>query len=125
VKFNWFTPNKPADNTALWVIGAFWVLLFVVVWSTGAASFIPSPVQVAKAFPALWEEKGLGLALWQSMARNLEAMSLMIVASYLISLLTVMPFFRPMATLVSLGRFNGFVGMPLILMSIFHDHGKV
>jgi NitT/TauT family transport system permease protein len=45
----------------------------------------------------------------------------MFVISYGLAVATVMPFFRPLATLVSLGRFCGFVGLPLVFMSVLQN----
>lgn len=107
------------------VIGGFWLALMIFIWSTGAASFIPTPTQTIQAFPRLWFERGLGDALYGSLELNLQAVSIMFVLAYTLSVATVMPFFRPLATLVSSGRFNGFVGLPLVFASIFHNPHKV
>ena len=122
---HWFSPNKTGTSTTMFVIGGFWLALMVFIWATGAASFIPSPLQVIHAFPRVWFERGLGTQLWTSMELNIEAVSIMFVLSYFISIATVMLFFRPLAVLVSSGRFNGFVGLPLIFASIFHNPHKV
>ena len=69
---------------------------------------------------------GLGEALYGSMMLNIQAVSIMLVLSYTLSIATVLPIkifghnpFRPLAVLVSSGRFNGFVGLPLVFASIF------
>jgi NitT/TauT family transport system permease protein len=117
---------KLKSSSATLVIGAAWVCLFILVWATGAASFIPSPMQTLKALPRLWNEMGLGDALWVSMELNLVSVGIMFVLAYSISIATVLPIrilgynpFKPFAKLVSAGRFNGFVGMPLVFASIF------
>jgi NitT/TauT family transport system permease protein len=117
---------KLRPSSATLVLGAFWVALFLMVWTTGAASFIPTPMQTLKALPRLWNEMGLGEALWVSLELNLVAVAIMFVISYSISIATVLPIkvlgynpFKPLALLVSNGRYNGFVGMPLVFASMF------
>lgn len=69
---------------------------------------------------------GLGTALYGSLELNLQAVSIMFILSYALSVATVLPVkllghnpFKPLASLVSSGRFNGFVGLPLVFASIF------
>jgi NitT/TauT family transport system permease protein len=114
------------------ILGGFWLVLFLYVWSTFAASYIPSPIQIVTAFPRLWNQNGLGVALYDSMELNIQAVSIMFSVSYFLALTTVAPIkifghnpFRPLALLVSSGRFNGFVGLPLVFMSIFNNAHKV
>ena len=111
-------------------IGMCWMALFIWMWSVGAAAYIPSPTKVLQAFPRVFMENGLGLQLYNSLELNLQAVSIMFVISYTIALATTFPgiwgkLFRPLAVLVSSGRFNGFVGLPLIFASMFHNPHKV
>src|ERR1044071_6623441 len=107
-------------------IGILWMSLFVWIWAVGAAAYIPSPFKVLQAFPRVFLENGLGVQLYNSLELNFQAVSIMFVVSYLIAISTTFPgtwgkLFRPLAVLVSSGRFNGFVGLPLIFASIFHN----
>lgn len=116
-------------NNAI-VIGILWMIGFVWIWSIGAASYIPTPAQVLAAFPRVWNERGLGVNLFDSLELNLQAVSIMFVISYLIAVSTTFPgvwgkLFRPLSVLVSSGRFNGMVGLPLIFTSMFHEAHKV
>jgi len=108
------------------VIGVGWVILALFVWNISPTSYIPTPLQTFGAFPRLFFERGLGEALWNSMSLNFEAISIMFVLAYTLSIATVFPYpygklFKPLATLVSSGRFNGFVGLPLVFMALFHN----
>lgn len=110
--------------SVFWVIGGLWIVLALIFWASGQATVLPSPMETIHAFPKLWEE-GLGQELWTSFSLNLEAVAIMAVVSYLLAVATVMPLFRPLATLVSSGRFNGFVGLPLVFTILLHDPHKV
>ena len=81
-------------------------------WSDGGTS----------SFPNLWFNEGLGDQLWSSMELNLQSIAIMFSIAYTLSVLTVTPLGAALAKIVSLGRFNGFVGLPLIFMSILHNH---
>lgn len=112
------------------VIGILWMMAFIWIWSIGAASYIPTPSQVLAAFPRVWFERGLGVNLFDSLELNIQAVSVMFSISYLIAVATTFPgtwgkIFRPLAVLVSSGRFNGMVGLPLIFASMFHEAHKV
>ena len=123
-----FAKYFKGDNAL--IIGFCWLMLFTFIWSMGAASYIPTPSQVLHAFPRVWNERGLGVNLFDSLELNFQAVGIMFVLSYLIAISTTFPgvwgkIFRPLAVLVSSGRFNGFVGLPLIFASMFHEAHKV
>lgn len=105
---------------------AAWVVFFLAVWSVAPLSYVPSPWAVLKMFPDVWSEQGLGDQMIVSFILNWQAVSIMFVLSLLISYSTAFPkpldkVFKPMAHIVSAGRFNGFVGMPLVFMAMFHN----
>jgi len=107
------------------VITACWVAAFLLLWTYAAASYIPSPVEVLQALPGLWDD-GLGVQLWSSLTLNFEAVLLVSVFSLLLAYATAAPgiigrIMRPFALLVSSGRYNGMVGLPLVFMSLLHN----
>ncbi len=107
------------------VITALWIAAFLLLWSCAAASYIPSPLEVLQALPPLWDD-GLGVQLWSSLTLNFEAVLLTSLVSLLIAYATAAPgiigrIFRPFALLVSSGRYNGMVGLPLVFMSLLHN----
>ena len=58
---------------------------------------LPRPAEVLRALRALWFEQGLGRELITSFGLNLQALASTLVISLLLSYLTVVPFFRPIA----------------------------
>lgn len=114
-------PNATVPKGFYQSAGALWIAGFLLLWIIGTVPFIPSPFDVLGALPNLWFNEGLGDQLMVSFTLNLQAAAIMFVLSCLIAYSTVLPAFRPLATLVSSGRFNGFVGLPLIFMAIFHN----
>lgn len=125
LKFQALKPNTPDPPGAPLILGGFWVGVMLLIWITGQAKFLPTPWEVVKAFPGLWFIDGLGVQLWTSLTTSIQAVLVMAVLSLGIAYATVMPLFRPMAALISSGRFNGMVGLPLIFMSALHNPHRV
>lgn len=117
----WLTPNRPLHSTGTYILTCGWIALFLILWVSAGASYLPSPVDVISALPGLWNDDGLGVQIWTSLALNLEAVTLTFLISLLIAYATVLPVFRPVATLITSGRYNGMVGLPLVFMSLLHD----
>jgi NitT/TauT family transport system permease protein len=108
-----FTPNGPrASALESWAVPYF---LLAIAWVAMPTGLIPSPLAVLESIPRLWLEEGFGQELWTSIALNLEAATLMIVVSLLVSYGTRIPALAQFATVFSFGRFNSFVGLPFLL----------
>jgi NitT/TauT family transport system permease protein len=71
--------------------------------------------------------EGLGHELATSFVLNLHAIGLTIVLSLALAYLSVIPFFRPVVTVVSKGRFCGLVGLTFLFTLYFKEghHFKV
>lgn len=123
--FTLLIPNKPLTARMFWVVLSAWVIVAVTIWSSGTAVFLPTPIEVMRAFPRLWYQEGLAQQLWTSFTLYLEAMAIMAALSLVVAYATVMPLFRPFAVLIATGRFNGFVGLPLVFMSMLHNPHRV
>lgn len=117
-----FTPNT--REKSWWTTTFPWllvVILMLVIWIGGDSKIIPSPLGIVVAFPALWLEDGLGQELLTSVSLNMEAAALMIVVSMLVAYGTRIPAGKPVAVIFSAGRFNSFVGLPLMLTLMIGD----
>lgn len=119
---HWISPNQSVDDTTHILLVCAWISLMVFVWISYGAKYLPGPMDVLRAFPNLWFNEGLGDQLWNSMELNFQSIAIMFTISYTLSVMTVTPLGAALAKIVSLGRFNGFVGLPLIFMSILHSH---
>lgn len=114
-------PNHTISPGAFTVVSVGWVTLLLIVWSIGGSVLLPSPIETIRAFPQLWFRDGLGIALMDSFWLNLQAAVLMSVLSLMVAYATVVPLGRVNALLVSAGRFNGFVGLPLVFLALLHN----
>ncbi|MBI1335317.1 MAG: nitrate ABC transporter permease [Armatimonadetes bacterium] len=109
-----FLPNKSISQSTFLIIVAFWIVSSIVIWSTSSYKALPKPGEVVDALKDLWFNMGLGQELIKSMALNLKALGLTAVICLLLSYLTVIPFFRPIITAVSKGRFLSLVGFSFV-----------
>jgi NitT/TauT family transport system permease protein len=105
-----FSPNRViSKQTVRWMVG-FQLLLLFFIWAFSPTVFLPKPKEVWQALGEMWQE-GLGGELITSFILNLEALALATLLSLGMAYLTVIPFFRPIVTLLSKLRFLSLVGL--------------
>jgi NitT/TauT family transport system permease protein len=109
-----FAPNRVVSPTTFKLIILVQVAAALAFWWTSPIEVLPTPPEVLGALRTLWLEQGLGRELWTSFTVNLEALALTLAISLLLSYLTVVPFFRPLAAAVSKGRFLGLIGLTFL-----------
>jgi NitT/TauT family transport system permease protein len=103
-------PNRViSKKTIRWLVG-FQLLLLISIWVFSPSVFLPKPKEVYQALGELWFQ-GLGSELITSFYLNLEAIGISAVLSLVMAYLTVIPFFRPIVTLISKLRFLSMVGL--------------
>lgn len=103
-------PNRVISKMTLrWLVG-FQLLLLLIIWTFSPTKFLPTPKEVYQALGEMWFQ-GLGGELITSFYLNLEAIGISAVLSLLLAYLTVIPFFRPIVTLISKLRFLSMVGL--------------
>src|SRR6201997_3745180 len=104
------SPNKVISKQTLrWLIG-FQLLLLFFIWIFSPTVFLPKPKEVFQALSEMWMQ-GLGAELIPSFLLNLQAIAISTILSLLLAYLTVIPFFRPIVTLLSKLRFLSMVGL--------------
>jgi len=105
-----FSPNRVISPAIVrWMVG-FQLLLLFFIWVFSPTVFLPKPAEVFAALGEMWVA-GLGGELITSFTLNLQAIALSTVLSLLLAYLTVLPFFRPIITLLSKLRFLSMVGL--------------
>ncbi|HSG38084.1 MAG TPA: nitrate ABC transporter permease [Thermoanaerobaculia bacterium] len=109
-----FAPNRAVSANTLRIIVAFQVAIVLLIWINSPFRVLPQPDEVLRAFHGLWFEQGLGRELWTSFMINLQALGLTLLISLLLSYLTVIPAFRPIALAISKGRFLGLIGLTFV-----------
>jgi NitT/TauT family transport system permease protein len=106
-----FLPNRVVSRRALALLALVQALLLLVLWYGASPVVIPRPHEVLTALGELWRLHGLGRELWVSMSTSAEAIALSALLGLVLSYATVLPALRPVAGLVSKGRFLGLVGL--------------
>ncbi len=106
-----FLPNEVVSPNVLRIIIAIQVGAFLLLWIRSPFEVLPRPDEVWNAFQELWWKKGLGPELINSFMTNVKALGISLVISLGLAYLTVFPFFRPLVTALSKGRFLGLVGI--------------
>lgn len=101
------------------------VCVAALLWTILPSKIIPSPWEIVSAFPAMMQE-GFGQELYTSIILNLQSAALMTVVSLIVAYSTKLPdgygkAMRPVATGFAAGRFNSFVGLPLLLTLFIAD----
>src|SRR5215510_11613364 len=113
-----FSPNEAVSRTTMYIIVAVQIAIAILIWFDSPFVVLPTPFEVIRALRDLWFQEGLGRELWASFAMNLQALGLTIVVSLLLSYLTVLPAFRPVAAAVTKGRFLGLMGLTFVFTLI-------
>ena len=114
-----FLPNRAVSPMTFRVIVLIQLAAFLLVWLNSPFKVLPTPMEVLDGLRKLWLTEGLGPELISSYSLNLKALLLTAIISIGLAYLTVLPFFRPLATALSKGRFLGMVGFTLVFTLMF------
>ena len=109
-----FLPNRVVSRGTFLIISAFWIVGFLLIWSTNTIKAIPRPGEVLHEFSDLWNTMGLAQELLKSMDLNIRALIISGVICLGLAYLTVIPFFRPVINALSKGRFLSLVGFSFV-----------
>lgn len=115
------SPNQSSSVQAQRRYMIAFLAIATLLWLSLPSRIIPTPWAVFAALPGLFTREGFGQELWTSIALNLQAGALMVCISLLVGYATTIAAFRPVATAFAAGRFNSFVGLPLILTLLIGD----
>ncbi len=111
-----FSPNRRIGARTTWVLVGAQVVVLGALWARSSVEALPRPTEIAHSLQALWFEQGLGPALGISVLTSLEALGLATLLSLALAYATVLPALRPLAALVSKGRFLGLSGLTFVFM---------
>lgn len=109
-----FAPNRAVSRGTMRLLVLVQAAAALLFWWSAPVPILPNPAEVALALRRLWFQEGLGRELLTSFSLNLEALGLTLLISLVLSYLTVVPVFRPLAGAVSKGRFLGLIGLTFL-----------
>lgn len=117
-----FTPNKVVSPATFRLILLGETAIFLLIWLLSPFKVLPKPGEVFVALGTLWRA-GIGQQLFVSFGLFLQALALSTVISLALAYLTVLPVFRPLALVLSRGRFLSLVGFSVVFMVMLgSDH---
>ncbi len=116
-----FTPNTPVPVQVERGIVFGYLGLIMFAWAVFPSKIFPGPLQSIGSLPGLWRNDGLGVELFTSLTLYLQAVLITTVISLLVSYATALAILKPIATGFAAARFNGFVGLSLILTVLIGD----
>ena len=109
-----FSPNKILSRSAMNIIVATQVVVFLLIWAFASFKVLPKPGEVFASIGDLWANQGLGQELMASLSLNFEAVVISAIISIGLAYLTVLPFFRPLVAAIGKGRFLSMAGFTLV-----------
>lgn len=110
-----FVPNaKPRPSVFLTMV-AVQVLLLLLLWLFYPLQLFPTLGEVITAFKDLVTTQGLIQELWASLTTALGALAIATVLALVISYLTALPFFRPIAYAASKMRYLTLTGLTFFM----------
>lgn len=116
-----FIPGERITRSSYWVILALW-LGGIYLWAiTGSVRLIPDIGDILGAYPELLANENLAAHFVASLLLSLEAIWFLTLFSFTLAWLSVLPAVKPLAALAGLGRFSGFVGVPVIFTLWLRD----
>lgn len=109
-----FSPNKRVNKQTMLLMIAVQLVITIGVWFTTSSPLIPKPGEILTSLSMLLSSEGLAQELYISTMMCLHAMLLTIIISLIVSYATVMPFFKPIAFVITKFRFLTLVGLSFV-----------
>jgi NitT/TauT family transport system permease protein len=110
-----FTPNAQPPRATFLLMAAAQALVLLLLWLFYPLQLFPSLGEVLRALRDLITTQGLLQELWASMTTALQALGAATVLALLISYLTALPFFRPIAYAASKMRYLTLTGLTFFM----------
>jgi ABC-type nitrate/sulfonate/bicarbonate transport system permease component len=110
-----FTPNAQPPRATFLLMVAGQGLVLLLLWLFYPLRLFPSLSEVLRSLSDLITTQGLIQELWASMTTAIQALSVATVLALLISYLTALPFFRPIAYAASKMRYLTLTGLTFFM----------
>lgn len=100
-----FTPNKRVAPSTYLIIIVLWSIGTLTYWSFSSHQILPTPFDIIKAGQKMFVEANLFGHILNSMMLCLKAMFYAITISHILSTVSTMSFFKPIAKFFAQARF--------------------
>ncbi|MES2733552.1 MAG: nitrate ABC transporter permease [Bacteroidota bacterium] len=119
-----FSPNVKLPRTTFHLMVLVQLLIFVLYWVNVDSPLLPKPLEIWHSFVQLTVRDNLFGELATSLTLVSWGMLYTVIISLLVSYLIVIPFFRPLAFIISKLRFLSLVGLSFFFtMMMQNGHG--
>lgn len=118
---DFFYPNRIINKHSYIILILFQVICALLFWFLSKSVFFPTPIEIIHSLGKLIQENNLLQELMTSTMLCIKSLLIAIVISLLISYLTVIPFFRPIAFIISKFRFLTLVGLSFYFALLTHS----
>jgi NitT/TauT family transport system permease protein len=119
---NLFTPNTKVNKSTMIGLIVFQIIAAITIYNWGAKAVLPRPGEIFKAFIDLFSEGIILKEITTSTLLAIESMLITIIISLLISYLSQLKFFKPIAFIISKGRFLTLVGLSFVF-TLYTNNG--
>lgn len=106
-----FKPNHTLASGAYATMAMVQVLLVLCIWLFYPAQIFPSLSSVCNSFADLVTQQQLVVELWATMTTVFEALIISTIIALVVSYLTALPFFKPLAYISMKMRYNPMIGI--------------
>jgi len=109
-----FSPNRSITRQTFLLLCVIQGLFALLLWTFGTSPVVPKPLDIVKSLGELMRDKDFFADLATSTWLACQSVMITFVVSLVIVYASVMPFFRPLAQLVSKSRFLSLVGLSFV-----------
>lgn len=120
-----FLPNRFVPSQVMLGVIAFQVVIALILWFASPFKVLPKPTEVLTALSQLTRDSDFTQSVAGSFTLFFKALGLIVAISLALSYLTVVPFFRPLVSALTKGRFLSLVGFSVVFTLLLQDGAKV
>lgn len=117
---NLFKPNKMISKSTVTLMVSIQIGFFIVLWIFSPFVFLPTPQETLHAFSGQWDH-GIAGDIATSFMLNLQAIAVATILSLFLAYATVLPFFRPIISIVGKFRFLSLTGLTFFFTMMTHS----
>jgi NitT/TauT family transport system permease protein len=118
-----FLPNRFVPSQTMLVVIAAQIAIALVIWFASPFKVLPKPGDVFSAFGQLTRDPEFTRSVTGSFTLFFKALGLIVAISLTLSYLTVVPFFRPLVSALTKGRFLSLVGFSVVFTLLLDGDG--
>lgn len=113
-----FSPFKKLSSAEKWIGTLIILVLILSIWSMSGSKYIPTPMEIVKAFPRLLDGKDLVGNFLKSLGFCFKAIGYSIIIALTLCYMSVLPIFRTFCEFLRKFRFLPSAGLSFLFLKI-------